>query len=332
MKIKPLKMPAEIEIEEHNEKYGKFVLSPLERGFGNTIGHSLRRALLSSVQGTAITSIKIDGVLHEFSVIPNVIEDVPEIILNLKKVKFIPLSEKMPQKAYLKVDGHKEVKAGDIDPGHNLEVANKDQHIAYVEQGGKINMEMTVDTGRGYVPQEMLKTKKAPIGTIFLDTSFSPVERVKYSVENTRVGRRTDYDKLIMEIWTDGTLTPDESISIAAKILKDYMDTVIIHEVLAQIEEEEVDEETKKLKELLNTPVEEFDFSVRASNVMKSANIKVIGDLVSRTEQEMLKFKNFGRKSLVEIKGIFDGLGLSFGMDVAKYMEVKKDETQEENK
>ena len=329
MKIKPLRMPSEIIVEEHNRKYGRFVLSPLERGFGNTIGHSLRRALLSSIQGSAIISVKIEGVLHEFSTIPNVVEDVPEILLNLKKVKFISLTEEMPQKAYLKVEGQNDVKAGDIDPGHQLEVANKDQHIAYVEQGGKIDMEMTVDTGRGYVPQEMLKTKKAPIGTIFLDASFSPVERVKYRVESTRVGRRTDYDKLIMEIWTNGTITPDEAISIAAKILKDYMNTVIIHEVLAQIEEEEVDAETKRLRELLNTPVEEFEFSVRASNVMRNADIKTMADLVSRTEQEMLKFKNFGRKSLSEIKAVFEDLGLSFGMDVSKYIKGNKDETQE---
>jgi len=331
VKIKPLKMPPEIEVKEHNQRYGRFILSPLERGFGNTIGHSLRRTLLSSVQGTAITSIRIDGVLHEFSTIPKVVEDVPEIILNLKKVKFTPLAEEMQEQIYLKAKGPKEVKAGDIDTGHIFEVANKDQHIASIESGGKIDMEMTVDTGRGYIPQEMLKIKKAPIGTIFLDASFSPVTRVKYRVENTRVGGKTDYDKLIMEIWTDGTVTPEEAISIAAKILKDYMDTVIIHKVLSQIVEEEMDEETKKLKELVNTSVGEFEFSVRASHVMKDTGITTLGELVSRTEQEMLKLKNFGRKSLSEMKKVLETLNLSFGMDVSKYMEVEKDETQEKD-
>jgi len=323
-----LQMPERIEVEEatYSSTYGKFIVQPLERGFGVTIGNALRRVLLSSIPGAAITMIRIDGVLHEFSTIPGVVEDVSEIILNLKGVR-VKLLSKKPEKIRLHLKGPMEFTAGEIQKGHTeLEVLNPDHHIATLNEDADFSMELRVTRGRGYVPAEENKLPDQPIGTIPIDAIFTPIKKVTYRVEDTRVGHRTDYEKLILEVTTDGSITPDDALTYASKILRDHIQLFINFE--PEVEEEirpDVDEEALRIKKLLKMSVDELELSVRAHNCLKAANITTIGDLVRRDEQEMLKFRNFGRKSLMELKKILEGLGLHFGMDVDKYL---KEENQ----
>lgn len=322
-------MPETVEIDEstHTDTYGKFVVQPLERGYGVTIGNSLRRVLLASLQGAAITTIAIDGVLHEFSTIPGITEDITEIVLNLKAVRFKLLSKK-PDTVILHLKGPKEFTARDIQIGNNdFEVLNPDLHIAALNRDAELKVEIQVKKGRGYVPAEENRLPDAPIGTIPMDAVFSPIRNVTYTIENTRVGQRTDYEKLVFEIWTDGSITPDDALTYAARILRDHIQLFINFDIKPDKEvDEDIDEETLHVRKLLRKPVEELELSVRSANCLKEAKIRTIGELVRRGEPEMLKFKNFGRKSLVELNEILKTKGLHFGMDVEKFLagEVEK--------
>jgi DNA-directed RNA polymerase subunit alpha len=310
--IRPKRLEAEK--ETLTGFYGKFTAEPFERGFGITIGNSLRRILLSSLQGTAICSVKIDGVLHEFSTIPGVKEDVTEIILNLKEVR-LNLHTGGPKTIRVKAEGPKVLKAKDILTGDAVEVLNPDNYIATLSKDAKLSMEMVVKTGRGYVPAERNKEEGQPIGTIPIDAIFSPIRKVNYTVTNARVGQITDYDKLTLEVWTDGSVEPEEAVAHAAKILKDQLSIFISFE---EDDEEEtavssIQEERGTLNENLFRSVDELELSVRSANCLKHANIKLIGDLVQKTEAEILATKNFGRKSLNEIKDLLAEMGLSLG-------------------
>lgn len=310
--------PKRVQVEEetHTDTYGKFIVEPLERGFGITIGNSLRRIILSSIQGSAIVSVKIDGVLHEFSTIPGVLEDVTEIILNLKGVRF-KLIDVEEATVRLSKEGEGEVRAGDIETGDSAVVLNPDHYIATLSPEGRLHMEMVVRMGKGYVPAEKNKDKDHEIGVIPVDALFSPIKKVNYIVTNTRVGQIADYDKLILEVWTDGSVLPEDALAYAAKILKEQMNPFINFEEEPEPEEmEEEEKEADLLFENLFRPVSELELSVRSANCLKNANITLIGELVQRTEAEMLKTKNFGRKSLSEIKNILAEIGLSLGMNL----------------
>ena len=320
--LKDLIRPKRLEVEKETltSFYGKFVAEPFERGFGITIGNSLRRILLSSLQGASITSVKIDGVLHEFSTIPGVKEDVTEIILNLKEVR-LKLHTEGPKTIRVKTEGAKVLKAGDILTGDAVEILNPEHYIATLSRDGKLSMEMVVKMGRGYVPAERNKEESQAIGTIPIDAIFSPIKKVNYTVTNARVGQITDYDKLTLELWTDGSLNPEEAVAHASKILKDQLSIFYTFE-----EEEETEiaipegqEESEKLNENLFRSVDELELSVRSANCLKHANIKLIGDLVQKTEAEILATKNFGRKSLNEIKEILDEMGLGLGMKLENW-------------
>lgn len=329
---KDLIRPKRLEVEQDTLTpfYGKFTAEPLERGFGITIGNSLRRILLSSLQGAAITSVKIDGVLHEFSAIPGVKEDVTEIILNLKEVR-LKLHTEGPKTIRIKAEGPKVLKAGDIITGDAVEILNPDHPIATLSRDAKLSMEMSVKMGRGYVPAERNKEEHQPIGTIPMDAIFSPIKKVNYTVTNARVGQITDYDKLTLEVWTDGSLSPEEAVAHAAKILKDQLSIFITFEE-GEEEEPSVQEpsgETEKLNENLFRSVDELELSVRSANCLKHADIKLIGDLVQKTEAEILATKNFGRKSLNEIKEILAEMGLSLGMKLDNWPQKKAEMEQE---
>ncbi|UCD84948.1 MAG: DNA-directed RNA polymerase subunit alpha [Deltaproteobacteria bacterium] len=313
--IKPKKL--EVEPDSLTDYYGRFFAEPFERGFGITIGNSLRRILLSSLQGAAITSIKIDKVHHEFSTIPGVTEDVTEIILNLKEVRLRLLSQK-PEEIKIRAKGEGEVKAGDIEIGNNVVITNPDQHIATLGKDAVLNIDMTVSMGRGFVPSERNKTEGMPVGTIPVDSIFSPIKKVNYTVTNARVGQVTDYDKLTLEVWTDGSVRPEDSVAYAAKILKDQMNIFINFEDEEDEVETAVTREDRKINENISRSVDELELSVRSSNCLKNANIRTISDLVTKTEADMLKTKNFGRKSLNEIKEILGEMGLSLGMKLDK--------------
>jgi len=308
----------EVDKETATPFFGKFTAEPLERGLGITLGNSLRRILLSSLQGAAITSVKIDGVLHEFSTIPGVKEDVTEIILNLKEVR-LKLHTEGPKVIRVKTEGAKNLKAGDCITGDAVEVLNPDHHIATLSRDGKLNLEMTVKTGRGYVPAERNKDENQPIGTIPLDAIFSPIKKVNYTVTNARVGQITDYDKLTLEVWTDGSLNPEEAVAYAAKILKDQVSIFITFDEGTEEAAAGEHEEIERLNENLFRSVDELELSVRSANCLKHANIKLIGDLVQKTEAEILATKNFGRKSLNEIKEILSEMGLSLGMKLENW-------------
>jgi len=306
--------PGGIVVDETDDKYGKFVAEPFERGFGITIGNSLRRILLASLQGTAITAVRIDGVLHEFTSVPDVLEDVTEIILNLKQVRF---KAHTLEPRVLRIDTSRDgrVSAADIIDDPQVEVLNPEQHIATLNDGGRLVMELTVRTGYGYVPAERNKTESMPVGTIPIDSMFSPVRRVNFNVNNARVGRRTDYDRLALEVWTDGSVAPADAIAYGAKILKEQVQIFINFDEEAEPEYEEVAVESEILQnENLYRSVDELELSVRSANCLQNANIKLIGELVQKTEAEMLKTKNFGRKSLREIKDILSVMGLQLGM------------------
>jgi DNA-directed RNA polymerase subunit alpha len=329
MKWKSMTMPKEVVLDEATATptFGRFTVEPLERGFGNTLGNALRRTLLSSIQGAAVTSIRLDGVLHEFSTIPGILEDVTQVVLNVKKIRPRLLVDE-PVMVAIDVDKVGKYAAKDIQFSEGvMEILNPDQHIIELTKDVKVRLEMEIAPGRGYVLAEQNAMPDRPVGTIPVDSLFSPVIKVNYLVENTRVGQRTDYDRLIMEIYTDGTITPEDAISYAAKIIKDHMQIFItIEEEFETERTEEVDEETLRIRQLLDMRVDELELSVRSSNCLRAANIQTLKDLVQRTESEMLKYRNFGRKSLTELNGILSELGLSFGMDVAKYEEAVAEE------
>jgi DNA-directed RNA polymerase subunit alpha len=299
--------------ETLTERYGMFTAQPFERGFGSTIGNGLRRVLLSSIEGAAITAVRIEGVAHEFSPIPGVVEDATDIILNLKQVPFKMSGEGM-RIARIVVDQPGEVLSNQIQTDSDVEVLNRTMHIATVSEGGKLNIEVRLKTGRGYVAADRNYDEDLPIGYIPIDSVHSPVRKANYSVEAARLGQTTDYDKLTLEVWTNGAISPQDAIGQAAKLLKDHMAIFINFEELPELAEEPAERAMSQMNEVLNRSVEELELSVRSYNCLKNANIQSIGDLVQKTEAEMLRTKNFGRKSLNEIKEILGGLGLSFGM------------------
>jgi DNA-directed RNA polymerase subunit alpha len=305
--------PRMLELEERTDTYGKFVCEPLERGFGITLGNSLRRILLSSLQGAAITAVKIEGALHEFTTLPDVVEDVTDIVLNLKEV-LVRMHDSKPRIIRLDKEGEGKVTARDISVVDGVEVLNPDHAICTLSRGGKIHMELHIGMGRGYVPAERNKLPNMAVGTIPIDSLFSPVRKVNYTVTNARVGQQTDYDKLTLEVWTNGAVRPDDALAFAAKILKEQLTIFINFEEQPEPVESPVNEEQEKLNENLWRTVDELELSVRSANCLQNANIKYIGELVQRTEAEMLKTKNFGRKSLQEIKEILATMGLSLGM------------------
>ena len=323
----------EIETDSFTDFYGKFVCQPLERGFGITLGNALRRILLSSLQGAAIVSVKFDGVPHEFTTIPGIKEDITDIILNLKEVnlKTVNDSEEEEEEIKLVLDlkGEKEAKAGDMLTDGKVEIMNPDSHIATLNKDAVLHAEMIVKTGRGYVPAEKNVAGDQEIGVILIDALFSPIRKVSYVVGNARVGQRTDYDKLTLEIWTNGTVDPQDALAFAAKILKEQATPFINFE---EEPEEEVEKEEKEVEEKVNEnlfkPVSELELSVRSSNCLKNANIKYIYELVQKTESEMLKTKNFGRKSLNEIKRILEEMDLQFGMELENFPFPKHDEQE----
>lgn len=323
--IRPKRL--EVEKESLTPYYGKYIAEPLERGFGITIGNSLRRILLSSLQGAAIVSVKIDGVLHEFSTVPGVKEDVTEIILNLKEVR-MRLHAEGPKTIRIKAEGPRTLKAGDLATVEGVEILNPEHPIATLSRDGKLSMELVAKTGRGYVSAERNKEENQPIGTIPIDAIFSPIKKVNYTVSNARVGQITDYDKLTLEVWTDGSLTPEEAIGQAAKILKDQLSIFITSEEKDETTASGTDAERAKLDENLLRSVDELELSVRSANCLKHANIKLIGDLVQKTEAEILATKNFGRKSLNEIKEILAGMGLSLGMKLDHWPPPKREEKE----
>ena len=299
------------------ETYAKFVADPFETGYGHTIGNSLRRVLLSSLEGAAITSMKVDGAMHEFATIEGVVEDVTDIVLNLKKIKF-KAHTRDPQTLLLSVNKDGAVTAADIQLNQNVELVNPDQHICTLDKKKKFEMELELKIGRGFCPSDENKKPGQPIGVIAIDSLFSPVTRVRYAVEAARVGNRTDYDRLILEIWTDGRISPDDALTQASAILAHHLDVFVGYDKNAvEFEEAESkqDDEKAKLKKLLNMSVNEIELSVRAANCLNNANITTVGQLAMKTEQEMLKYRNFGKKSLNEIKDKLQALGLSLGMN-----------------
>ena len=328
MGLPNFQMPESIELDEssYRSTYGKFIVQPLERGLGVTIGNAFRRVLLSSLTGAAITMIRIDGVLHEFSTIPGVVEDVAEIILNLKQVSF-KLINKRPDKVVLNLKGQGVFTAGMMQKNTNdFEVLNPGLHIAELNEDANFRMELRVGRGKGYVPAEENKLPDAPIGSIPIDAIFTPVRKVSYKVDEIRVGQRTDYEKLNLEIMTDGSITPDDALTYAGKILKDHIQLFINFDIEPEEEEPvDVDEEILRIRRLLKMTVDELELSVRSHNCLMAANIKTISDLVSRDESEMLKFRNFGRKSLTELAKILEEKGIYFGMDVDKYLGTEEE-------
>jgi DNA-directed RNA polymerase subunit alpha len=308
--------------------YAKFIAEPFEAGYGHTVGNSLRRVLLSSIEGAAISSIKIESVNHEFQSVDGVVEDVTEIVLNLKKVLIVSHKRETIILA-LKASKQGSVTAADIQPDANIQIVNPDQVICTLDSKRAFEAEIEIKTGRGYFPGEQNKKEEQPIGVIPIDSLFSPVRLVKYAVENTRVGQITDYDKLILEIWTDGRITPDDALKQAASILNhhlDVFDRVSEENYEFESQQSEVSEEQNKLRKLLNMSVNEIELSVRAANCLNNANITTVGELAMKTEQEMLKYRNFGKKSLNEIKEKLEALGLSLGMKFdERLLDAKKE-------
>nr|WP_284700614.1 DNA-directed RNA polymerase subunit alpha [Thermoanaerobacterium sp. R66] len=310
MVIEIEKPKIEIVEQSNDDTYAKFVIEPLERGYGITLGNSLRRMLLSSLPGAAAKTIKIDGVLHEFSTVPGVKEDVSEIILNLKELA-VKLYTDEPKIVRIEAEGKGEVTAGDIISDGDVEIMNPDLHIATLSDNGKLNMEIELVKGKGYVPSDKNKEPNQPIGIIPVDSIFTPVKKVSYNVENTRVGQVTDYDKLTMEVWTNGTISPKEAISLAAKILIDHFNLFTSFADNYNDMEVLVEKSEKKTDKPLDMTIEELDLSVRSYNCLKRAGINTVQDLVQKTEEEMMKVRNLGKKSLVEVEQKLKALGLS---------------------
>lgn len=303
--------------KEKSANYAKFVAEPFETGYGYTIGNSLRRVLLSSLEGAAITSIKLDGAVHEFASVDGIVEDVTDIILNLKQVKLKSYSRE-PQNVILSVNKEGLVTAGDIVENQNIEVVNPEQPICTIDKKRKFEIELEIKVGRGFCPGDENKKPDQAIGVIVIDAIFSPVSQVKYTVESARVGQRTDYDRLILEIWTDGRMSPDDALTQASAILQKHLDVFVDYDKNAvefEEVEEQKDDEKSRLKKLLNTSVNEIELSVRAANCLNNANITTVGELARKSEAEMLKYRNFGKKSLNEIKDKLQGLKLTLGMN-----------------
>ena len=320
IKWRDFQLPKRLECDEesYTNTYGKFSAAPFERGYGVTLGNSLRRVLFSSIEGSAVTSVKISGAQHEFSTIPGVLEDVPELILNIKSL-VLNSHSKIPKSMYIKGSSKGEIKAKDIETDETVEIINPDLHIATLTKDAKLNIEMEVSRGRGYVPAELNKREEKAIGVIPVDAVFTPIRKVNFFVENTRVGQRTDYDKLILEVFTNGAISPKDALLYASNILQRHLDIFVnfgqLPEDIAE-EETEMTKEEVVLYEKLRLPISELELSVRSSNCLREAGIKIIADLVKKTEDEMLGFKNFGKKSLTEIKELLMGMGLTLGMQV----------------
>jgi DNA-directed RNA polymerase subunit alpha len=327
-------MPKRLTKEESaaTDTYAKFIAEPFETGYGHTIGNSLRRVLLSSLEGAAITSVKIEGAMHEFTTIEGVVEDVTDVVLNLKKILF-KAHIREPQTLLLSVNKEGSVTAGDIQLNQNVELVNPDQLICTLDKKKKFEMELEVKIGRGFCPGDENKKLDQPIGVIAIDSLFSPVTRVRYAVEAARIGQRTDYDRLVVEIWTDGRISPDDALTQASAILQHHLDVFVGYDKNA-VEFEEVeslqDDERSKMKKLLNMSVNEIELSVRAANCLNNANITTVGQLAMKSEAEMLKYRNFGKKSLNEIKEKLSGLGLTLGMNIDQtLLEAAKEEVPE---
>ncbi len=318
--LRDMMSPKRIDVEGDDKAlyYSKFVAEPLERGFGLTIGNSLRRVLLSSLQGAAVTSLRFDGVMHEFSTVPGVVEDVTEIVLNLKEV-VLRMDDKDASTVRIEATGPCNITAGMISGDPGVVVVNPDAHIATLGEGASVALSLDVRVGRGYVPSDRNKEDGSAMGTIFIDSIFSPVRRVNYTVSNARVGQRTDYDKLVLEVWTDGSLDPRSALAQAAHILTEQLGVFVGEDLILAEEEVRLDEPKQKLNENLFRRIEEIDLSVRSANCLENADIKYIGELVQRSEPEMLRTKNFGRKSLNEIKDMLTEMGLSLGMKLENF-------------
>lgn len=314
-------MPKGIEVDETTltDSYGKFVLQPLERGFGITLGNALRRVLLSSIQGAAFDSLLLESVHHEFSTLPGVVEDIPEIILNLKEVD-VKLHADQQIEVAVDFKGPRIVTAGDLAVDSRVEIVNPDHHICEIDADGVFKARMTINDGRGYVPADEKVRGDRPVDTILIDSIYSPIRKVNYLVGNARIGHRTDYDKLTLEIWTNKTIRPADALAYAAKILTDHLKLFItIDEEFVDADDESIDDEKVRIANLLDMPVDEMELSVRSSNCLKAAGIKRIRDLVTRTEADMLKYRNFGRKSLSELNEVLTNMGLGFGLDVSVF-------------
>ena len=330
VKWRDFQMPKRLDCDEstYKDNYGKFIAEPFERGYGITLGNSLRRILLSSIEGSAVSSIKVEGVQHEFSTIPGIMESISEIILNIKKL-VIRSHAKIPKTIYVKTDKKGEIKAADIICDEAVEILNPNLHIATLTRDTHFAMEMEVSRGRGYMPAELNKKEGMGIGTIAIDSIFTPIIKVNFNVENTRVGQKTDYDRLNVEIWTNGAINPKEALLYGANILQRHLDVFVSYGQLPeeQEEEEEISAEEQALYEKLRLPISELELSVRSANCLKEANIKTIAELVKKTEPELLGFRNFGKKSLSEINDLLKVMGLHLGMKVdAK--KLRKKETQ----
>ncbi len=329
MTLVNFKMPEMVVLDDatFTNDYGKFSLQPLERGYGVTLGNSLRRVLLSSLPGAAIVAVKFSNVLHEFSTIQGVVEDTAEIILNLKQVR-MKLLNKKPIKIDLSFNGEGEFKASDIQKeSAEVEILNPDLHIATLNKSAKFDLEIRIGRGRGFIPANENKSPEYTLGTIAIDSIYTPIKNVKYDVENVRIGDKNDFEKLTLEIWTDGSIAPDDALTQSAKILKDHIQLFINLDLEPEEKQAEIqrDSEKERVKKILLTNVDDLELSVRAHNCLKAANIKNIAELVKRDEAEMLKFRNFGRKSLSELTEIVETLGLEFGMDIDSYI---KDENE----
>jgi len=321
MKWKALQMPkGVVKSPSSAESFGKFTVEPLERGWGVTVGNALRRVLLSSLQGARVVAIRIDGAPHEFGTIPGVKEDITDLVLNLKQLR-LKLHSDRDARLKLDVTGEGEVRASSIEANPDVVILNSDLHIATLDKNASLSIEMRVSSGRGYAVGDDLKRPEDPIGWIYLDTHFSPVTKVNLVVEDTRVGQKTDFNKLTLEINTDGSITPEDSLAYAAKLLVDHFELFINFEgELEQADTVDNDGERERIAGILKMRVDELELSVRSSNCLRMANIHTIADLVRNTEQDMLKYKNFGRKSLVELNEVLQGLGLGFGVDVDRYL------------
>lgn len=324
-----LQMPEKVELEQstYSSTFGRFTLQPLEKGFGVTIGNSMRRVLLSSLPGTAITAIRIEGIQHEFSTIKGMVEDVADFILNLKQIRIRPINKKAA-KITVEVKGPSELKGSDFQKfSTEIEVLNPDCRLATLNKDANFELELRLGRGKGFVPAEENKSPDQPLGTIAIDSIFTPVKNVRFMVEPTRVGGQTDFEKLILEIETDGSITPEEAVTHAAKILRDHLQLFINFGVEPEAERAETEQEaeTARIRKVLRMSVDELELSVRSHNCLRSANIKTMADLVRRSESELLKFRNFGRKSLAELSEIIDQHKLTFGMDVDKYLKDDND-------
>ena len=319
VKWRDFQMPKRLDCDEssYTNTYGKFIAEPFERGYGVTLGNSLRRILLSSIEGSAVTSIKVDGVQHEFSTIPGILEPVTDIVLNIKGLVLKSYS-KVPKTIYIKADKKGEVRGRNIICDETIEIVNPDHHIATLTQDINFNVEMEVARGRGYVPAELNKKEGSPLGTIAIDSIFTPIIKVNFLVENTRVGQRTDYDRLVVEVLTNGSINPKEAMLYGANILQRHLDVFVSYGQLPEEEEEEeeISAEEQALYEKLRLPISELELSVRSANCLKEANIKTISELVRKTESELLGFRNFGKKSLSEINDLLKVMGLSLGMKI----------------